>query len=119
MIERINDQIKTAKAVGFDASEISDGYHTFKELYEHRYLLFLNFAKANIHQAWKFRKNADGQEWPGWFGLGVFPDEGEQITYHLPIKYWDAINCSSFDINPYFDGHNSDEVLVRLATRLH
>ena len=52
--------------------EVSDGYHTFDELYEHRCLLFcwiLTMASEPEQwkiATWKSRKHSDGSAFEGW-----------------------------------------------------
>lgn len=120
-LELINKQIQD-----YDTNLISDGYHTFGELYEHRYALFIALCQMYLKEeydytdeiksvnVWKAKNNADGTHWDGWFILGLHPDEGEQITYHLPMKYWDQIDCATYEDNPFYDGHTSADVLKRL-----
>lgn len=103
--------------------EISDGYHTFNELYEHRFALWEALCRVlvKVHHrcddvAWRSRRHSDGTNYPGWFLLGLFYDLGEQITYHLPDKEWG--NCDfaqELDLAPKFDGHSSADVLHRLG----
>lgn len=88
---------------------ISDGYHTFDELYEHRHLLFARLAE------WKSKKHSNGSEWFGWFIAGIGKEPRKQITYHIPVRLWDFYKCEESDKAPEFDGHNSDDVLERLA----
>ncbi len=93
--EQINKIIKDEK---LDTNKISDGYHTFKELYEHRIALFislcsqLNSAAEELGKervVWKSKIHSDGTSWEGWFMLGIFKEKGKQISYHLPNDYWD------------------------------
>lgn len=114
-VEEINNLISAAQeSEGLDTSEVSDGYHTFEELYEHRNLLFLQLARFFGEDVWKAKRNHDGSKWEGWFILGINPRKGHQVTYHLPIKYWDQIDCETYDINPFYDGHTSKDVLERI-----
>ena len=46
-----------------DVSEVSDGYHTFAELYDHRCLLWVNVLHAHKDKAFKTWRNDTGQEW--------------------------------------------------------
>lgn len=115
-ISDLNTQIKGIENNG----DISDGYHTFNELYEHRFLLFLNLVKTfGKNDVWKFNKNFDGTYYDGWFGVGIYPNDSRQITYHLPIKYYDIIDCVEYDINPFYDGHMSNDVLLRLKNMVN
>jgi hypothetical protein len=118
MIEQqINDSIKTS---GVDTNKISDGYHTFGELYEHRIALFLALAWEIDNQfsgpVWKSKRHSDGSIWDGWFIMGIGIEKGKQISYHLPDKYWhDATSwVEELDRAPEFDGHTSADVIDRL-----
>jgi hypothetical protein len=94
-------------------NKLSDGYHTFGELYDHRFALFLCLLNA-MHiskkdSAWKSRKNADGGHYPGWFVAGI----NDRITYHLPEKYWDMALVPEKE-NGLWDKHTSFDVIDRL-----
>lgn len=100
-----------------DTGLISDSYHTFKELYDHRIELYLALCKRMPYEdVWMSRKNGDGNEVPGWFVVGIGYYKGEQITYHIPNSRWDE--CSKLFLvkerAPKFDGHTYDDVLSRL-----
>jgi hypothetical protein len=90
--------------------DISDGYHTFGELYDHRCLLFINLCLTRPNLcAWK-------QDYEEWFALYCELDSG-QISYHVPNKYRHLIlNKIKMDVNYKFDGHNSVNVIERLGT---
>ena len=101
--------------------EVSDGYHTFDELYEHRITLYIALcASLRLHTGipvWKSKRHSDGELIFGgtWFVLGIKEKKGEQITYHLPIEKWDETNFAvNYEKAPEFDGHTSKEVLERL-----
>lgn len=95
-------------------NNVSDGYHTFGELYEHRNLLFLNLAVANPGIAFKTWLNHKKEAWKGWFILGINTEEGE-ITYHLPEEYWIAAEVREIEYNSGYDGHTSNDVCDRLS----
>lgn len=100
-------------------SEISDGYHTFGELYDHRITLYIalcrwvqQFGTADV---WRSRKHSDGSSFDGWFVLGIFSRKGLQITYHLPNARWQECDFANYlAVAPEFDGHTSNDVLERL-----
>jgi hypothetical protein len=101
---------------------ISDGYHTFDELYEHRIINFIALCKVirnelTLHIVWRSELHSDGSRWDGWFILGINVDPGEQITYHLPISKW--CDCDFVDITldkaPEYDGHTPNDVLKRIS----
>ena len=107
--------MKPVVTVKPDEVEVSDGYHTFTELYDHRITLYVVLAKAHRGSAWRSIKHSDGSAWDGWFLLGIGESPGDQITYHLPLSRWDETNFArTVEIAPPFDGHTSADVLKRL-----
>lgn len=100
-----------------DTGKISDGYHTFDELYLHRHLLFINLCKVLPPDVvvWKSVLHSDGSSYDGWFVLGINKERGEQITYHLPMEFWDKTEfAKNLNKAPEYDGHTSNDVLERL-----
>ena len=91
---------------------VSDGYHTFDELYRNRHFLFINVLKAHQENAFITRKNKEGEEWIGWFIAGINTSIG-QISFHLPEEYWEvcARIAKVIDRNADYDGHNNKDVL--------
>src|SRR5438067_170128 len=77
-----------------DDGDISDGHHTFEELYEHRFALFIALcriiAAAHPERVWRAKYHSDGGWYPEWFLLGIDTTPGTQVTYHLPMRFWDA-----------------------------
>ena len=107
----------TANTIG----QISDGYHTFDELYEHRFELWMALCRETRAFSWRSKVHSDGSNYDGWFVLGLKVTPGVQITYHLPLRLWDR--CSfvnqtfeTADDVPQFDGHTSADVLERLRS---
>lgn len=107
------------------ATDASDGSHTFDELYEHRYRLFIALCKQikenSIGKVWRSEQHsidAEGKQeamYEGYFILGIGQNKGEQITYHLPISLWEATNFAYTFENAYeWDGHTSDDVIERI-----
>lgn len=108
-----------------DIGEMSDGYHTFNELYDHRITLWITlcrlFARGNERehgngvQVWRSKYHSDGSSFEGWFILGLFEREGYQITYHLPLSRWGETNfADTIECAPEWDGHTPADVLERL-----
>ena len=119
--EQVNDIIAN-KEHSIDPNRVSDGYHTFGELYEHRIELFITLCtfvdSTTRRPVWMSKKHSDGSEMDGWFIMGIGEKIGEQITYHLPNKYWDRLVKYGFKVLPCavkWDGHTSEDVLKRLA----
>ena len=94
----------------------SDGYHTFDELYEHRHWLFLCLMKSAPERAWASRLHSDGTCLDGWFIAGMELSDGKQISYHLPDRLWEAVECLGVETTdpPPWDGHSGADVVARL-----
>lgn len=97
----------------------SDGYHTFNELYEHRTLLFLSALKAGAFKAQMVCED----HYPEWDVITCYtPNNYEQISYHVPIKYRDFYShldrCSKEQQENNFDGHDSKLVAQRIKKSL-
>ena len=120
---KAQDLLEQAKLVGIEIGEISDGYHTFNELYEFRKVynatLFNEWAKFDIpkydvHKSWKHH---DGELCfgGGWFIVVAILPSG-QISNHYEAKDWDLFQIPETDTAKYpFDGHTSGDVLDRLS----
>lgn len=116
-----NLQLKIDKLRPKYKAKISDGYHTFDELYEHRITLYIALCKSlrMEEDVWKSKQHSDGSRIEGWFILGINKEQGKQITYHLPLSKWDECNfATTLATAPNFDGHNSIDVLERLKNLL-
>lgn len=97
-------------ATAADVEKMSDGYHTFDDLYEQRLILSAALAKNNPH-AWKSKRHEDGSVpfGGGWFIMGFDTDEG-CYTYHYELKDWDLFQCEELDKGKPWDGHTSKDV---------
>lgn len=93
-----------------DVEKISDGYHTFADLYEQRLILSAALAKNNPY-AWKSKRHEDGSVpfGGGWFIMGFDTAEG-CYTYHYELKDWDLFQCKELDKGKPWDGHTSKDV---------
>ncbi len=109
---------------GVDLGEISDGYHTFNELYEHRNALFallltkrmVSNMLANPFKTWR---DQNGATIDGWFIAGLETEYG-QISYHLPAEWWERLpDVPEIERNAGYDGHTSADVLKRLRLLLN
>lgn len=98
------------------AGEMSDGYHTFDELYDHRVALFVAFAQSNPDLAWRSKQHeVRGDPMPeGWFIAGMHLETGD-ISYHLPVAAWDRLeSVKECENAPKWDGHSPADVVTRL-----
>ncbi len=93
-----------------DVEKMSDGYHTFADLYEQRLILSAALAKNNPY-AWKSKRHDDGSEpfGGGWFIMGFDTAEG-CYTYHYELEDWDLFQCKELDKGKPWDGHTSRDV---------
>lgn len=99
-----------------DMGEVSDGYHTFNELYAHRVRLFSTLMHAYPKRSWWSAVHSDGTGWDDWIIAGIDTPEGP-ATYHLPaseIPYLpDGIELEK---GKAWDGHTAADVLNRLLS---
>lgn len=99
---------------------MSDGYHTFDELYEHRQVLFIKlcqFLWSKPHTVtWKSKLHSDWTMFDWMFIMGIWMTPWvDMITYHLDDIYRDLCNVQiTYDKAPERDWHTSDDVLKRL-----
>lgn len=121
LIENANEVAEHRKTESGKTGSVSDGYHTFDELYAHRGSLFIALcaevdARMPTGYVWRSKKHSDGTMFDGWFVMGIGTEPGEQITYHLPIERWPDTEQVGIKrpTAPVFDGHTSDDVLERL-----
>ena len=98
-------------------SQISDGYHTFDELYHHRAVLFATICNTYPSIAWKSKQHDDPNfpMYDGMFIVGIKTEEG-QATYHYDIDpYWDIFNVPELERAPKYDGHTPDDAIHRIG----
>lgn len=99
---------------------VSDGYHTFNELYEFRKIynaaLFNEWAKAGKYKVHKSKRHHDSEECfgGGWFIVVAMLPSG-QISNHYEMKDWDLFKIPVQERALFeFDGHTPTDVLDRL-----
>lgn len=99
--------------------DLSDGWHTFNELYHHRAILFSVICNAFPEKAWKSKKHHEGDMFEGMFIVGIETPEG-QATYHYNIEpYWDMFKVKELDIAPWWDRHSADEAINRIGNLIN
>lgn len=103
--------------------KISDGYHTFSELYRYRMLynaaLFNILAANEIAPVCKSYKHSDGENCfgGGWFIVIANLPTG-QISNHYENRYWDLFKVPELNCAPEYDGHTPVEAANRLELYL-
>lgn len=99
-----------------DMGEVSDGYHTFNELYYYRMLYnaaFFNLLpKEWVH---KSKRHHTGEECfgGGWFIVMANLPTG-QISNHYKLKDWDLFHVPEKEFADEWDGHTPQEAAERL-----
>lgn len=124
----------------FDIKQVSDGYHTFGELYEFRMMynavLFNLWAKLDdevlvreglsthplydVHKSWKHN---DGEwcfgEEKKHFKVSAMTPFGE-ISNHYKAEHWDLFKVPEVEKAKYeFDGHTGLDTLTRLKNLIN
>lgn len=110
LMDSINSNIQSLNG---DTGNISDGYHTFDELYYHRCVLFSLICNQNNHIAWKSKKHYTGDMYDDMFIVGVNTQYG-QVTYHYNLKYWDMFNVPELENAPEWDGSSPSDCIERM-----
>lgn len=110
----INNMIKSYKdAEEIRTKDISDGYHTFGQLYHDRAVLFAIICNTYKDNAWKSKQHHDGTmfgEPNEMFIVGVDTSQG-QYTYHYHTdKYWDMYDVKEVEHAPKWDGHTFEDI---------
>lgn len=100
-----------------DTYQVSDGFHTFGELYEHRSVLFIALMGTRPGWSWFSKAHADGSMFPGFFIAGMDLPTGE-VSYHLRVDPWWSLvwetGALELDQAPAWDGYTPRDVPVRL-----
>lgn len=101
--------------------QISDGYHTFDELYDYRMLynamLFNEWYKNRQYYVHKALYHNDGTLcFNGNYFIVVALLPTGQISNHYPMKYWDMFNIINTGKALFeYDGHTPQDVHDRLV----
>lgn len=121
-INRVNTDIQI-----FPDGSVSDGWHTFDELYYYRLCynaIFINSLVKLINdnpskfkniKVCKSKKHFGGElcYGGGWFIVMISTPWG-QISNHYKLEYWDKFNCPVIKQSWKWDGHGMKEAMERL-----
>ena len=107
LMELINEHFELVDKLR--AGEISDGYHTFNELYYHRAVLFSVICNQNKDIAWKSKLHSDGTMYDEMFIVGITTPQG-QYSYHYDINLWSLFDVEELDKAPEYDGHSPKDI---------
>lgn len=97
--------------------EVSDGFHTFDELYDHRRALTAALCKALGLDAWRSKAHHPDDN-PmfegGYFIVGINLPTGT-ITYHYKLEHWDDFaEVDELAHAPKWDGATPGDTVTRL-----
>ena len=112
--ERITAICEVAGVAEID--DLSDGFHTFRQLYYQRMMLFATIVKQNKDKAWKSLRHEDGELCfgGGWFIVGIDTPEGS-YTYHYEDYYYSLFDCEELERGKHWDGHTEKDVTRLLS----
>lgn len=118
-ILKINELIKKYSEIGIISSKnISDGHHTFREIYNERFILFCVICNIFPELSWKAKKHFDEENdsmYEGDFIAGINTPEGV-VTYHIKLKYWDLFDITEINRAPKYDNYTSEDVMNRILS---
>ncbi|TDL40899.1 hypothetical protein EVU91_01285 [Macrococcoides bohemicum] len=89
--------------------DISDGYHTFGQLYHDRAVLFAIICNTYKENAYKSKLHHDGTMFDDMFIVGVYTPEGH-FTYHYHMEYWNMYDVEELSKAPEWDGHTFEDI---------
>ncbi len=126
-IKRINSLYPKQDDIHITPIGVSDGYHTFDELYYYRLCynaIFINSlvklinenpAKFKDIKVCKSKKHFGGEPCYGgdWFIVMISTPWG-QISNHYKLEYWDMFDCRATNTSWKWDGHDMKEAMERL-----
>lgn len=117
-IDKINEEILNLKKSGLGVKKISDGNHTFADLYFQRMSLISVICSCYPELSWKSKKHSDEENDPmfnGCFIVGINTPNGI-ATYHFKLEYWDEFSIKELKHAPKYDGYSQEEVLSRVMS---
>lgn len=120
----LQEDINELRGKNVPVGSLSDGHHSYDELYQHRNILFIALCKEIagndvLNPIWCTHTQSDGTPvQDGWFLLGINKKAGKQISYHIPECFWDVVTdfAKTTPKAPDYDGHTGPEVLKRIAS---
>ena len=105
-----------------DPQDVSDGYHTFRELYEYRMLYNAVAVRhwllsgIGVTKSWRHH---DGELCfgGGWFIVTADLPQG-QVSNHYPAHDWPLFIVPEVDRSPEWDGHTPQDAAERIRNYL-
>ena len=103
---------KACKIAGVkDEGDLSDGNHTFNDLYHQRCILFATLVNLFPKISWKTKRHDDGELChEGKNFLVCIETPAGPYSYHYPMADWDTFKCKEIEKAKKFDGHTDKDV---------
>lgn len=118
-VEQINELIQISKKEeNIKTKEISDGHHTFQELYNQITILWAIMCNTPPTLSWKSKKHDDEENNPmfnGDFIVGINTPNGP-ATRHIKLEYWDLFAIQELKHALPYDGYSPKENTERLLS---
>lgn len=107
------------RAENVDPKQITDGFHTMEELYDHRRALTAALAAERADISWRSTHHHPDDS-PmfegGYFIVGIDTPHGT-ITYHYKLSHWDDFaEVPEVEHAPKWDGAAPEDTVTRLLT---
>ena len=106
-IQNYIDHYRTTGEV--NTGELSDGHHTFGELYYHRMILFVVICHTFKDVAYKSKLHADGTMYEDYFIVGITTPQGEYF-YHYHLEHWNKFQIKELERALEYDGHKPSDI---------
>lgn len=117
-LKQIQKKIETLK--DSDVEKISDGYHTFEEVYDLKMMynatLFNLWAELGKYDVHKSKLHNDGEKpFGGGYFIVVAKLPKGQISNHYKLEFWDLFKIPTEPkVKFKFDNHTDKTVISRL-----
>lgn len=102
-----------------DFDHVSNGHHTFEDLYNQRLILTAVIVNTYPYISWKTKRDEYGEPWfddtedmtnpDNHFLVSITTPKGE-YGYHYHNRYWNMFNCKELARSNHWDGYTSDDV---------
>ena len=104
------NELNSTELKEMELGEISDGHHTFNELYHHRMVLFSIICNTHTREAWRSWKHEDGTMFDNYFIVGITTPKGN-YSYHYHKDNWEYFsNVKELEFAPKWDGHKPSDI---------
>jgi len=115
--EPLDDERGPMPVVKGHPAQLTDGFHTMEELYDHRRALTATLAAERADISWRSKAHHpnDGPMFEGgYFIVGIDTPHGT-ITYHYKLSHWDDFaEVPEVEHAPKWDGATAGDTVTRL-----